>query len=129
MLDKQKAILLVDDTLIMREALRRVLATMGYENILQAENGKIALKIIESGEHDIGVVFMDIVMPVMDGKTALKNIRTNNKDLPVVMVTSKADKDSILECSKLGMTSYVLKPITAVEGPDILNGIFRKILT
>jgi two-component system chemotaxis response regulator CheY len=127
MLDKQKAILVVDDTQIMREALRRVLVSMGYENILQAENGKAALKIIESGEHDIGVVFMDIVMPVMDGKAALKNIRATNKELPVVMVTSKADKESIIECSKLGMTSYILKPINATEGPDILNPIFTKL--
>ncbi len=127
MLDKEKNILLVDDTVIMREGLRRVLASMGYENILQAENGKQALKIISSGEHDIGVVFLDIVMPVMDGKTALKTIRETNKELPVVMLTSKADKDSIIECSKLGMTSYVLKPINAVEGPGILSDIFIKL--
>lgn len=127
MLDKEKAILLVDDTMIMREGLRRVLASMGYENILQAEHGKQALKIIASGEHDIGIVFMDIVMPVMDGKTALKTIRETNKELPVVMVTSKADKDSIIECSKLGMTSYVLKPVSAAEGPGILSDIFTKL--
>ncbi len=127
MLGKEKTILLVDDTMIMREGLRRVLASMGYENTLQAENGKQALKIIESGEHDIGAVFLDIVMPVMDGKTALKTIRETDKELPVVMLTSKADKDSIIECSKLGMTSYVLKPINAVEGPDILSDIFIKL--
>ncbi len=127
MLGKEKTILLVDDTMIMREGLRRVLASMGYENILQAENGKQALKIIESGEHDIGAVFLDIVMPVMDGKTALKTIRETDKELPVVMLTSKADKDSIIECSKLGMTSYVLKPINAVEGPAILSDIFIKL--
>ncbi len=57
MLDKEKTILIVDDSKIMREALRRVLASMGYENTLQAENGRLALKIIESGEHDIGLVF------------------------------------------------------------------------
>jgi len=127
MLDKEKVILLVDDTMIMREGLRRVLASMGYENILQAENGKQALKIMLSGEHDIGVVFMDIVMPVMDGKTALKTLRETNKALPVVMVTSKADKDSIIECSKLGMTSYVLKPVSAADGPAILSDIFIKL--
>ena len=127
MLDKGKYILIVDDTMIMREALRRVLASMGYENSVQAENGKQALKIIDSGEHDIGVVFLDIVMPVMDGKEALRTIRETNKDLPVVMVTSKADKDSIVECSKLGMSSYVLKPINAVEGPGILSDIFTRL--
>jgi len=127
MLDKEKTILIVDDTMMMREGLRRVLASMGYENTVQAEHGKQALKIIESGEHDISVVFLDIVMPVMDGKETLKAIRATNKELPVVMVTSKADKDSIVECSKLGMSSYVLKPINAAEGPGILEEIFTRL--
>lgn len=127
MLDKKKTILLVDDTVIMREGLRRVLASMGHENTVQAENGKIALKIVESGEYDLGLVFLDIVMPVMDGKTALKGIRAINRALPVVMLTSKADKESIVECSKLGMTSYVLKPINAVDGPGVLGDIFVKL--
>jgi two-component system chemotaxis response regulator CheY len=127
MLDKEKTILIVDDTMMMREGLRRVLASMGYENTVQAEHGKQALTIIESGEHDIGAVFLDIVMPVMDGKEALRKIRETNKELPVVMVTSKADKDSIVECSKLGMSSYVLKPINAAEGPGILSDIFSRL--
>jgi len=127
MLDKEKTILIVDDTMMMREGLRRVLASMGYEKTVQAEHGKQALTIIESGEHDIGAVFLDIVMPVMDGKEALRKIRETNKELPVVMVTSKADKDSIVECSKLGMSSYVLKPINAAEGPGILSDIFARL--
>ncbi|MCF6324647.1 MAG: response regulator [Gammaproteobacteria bacterium] len=127
MLDKEKIILIVDDTMMMREGLRRVLASMGYENTMQAEHGKQALNIIESGEHDIGAVFLDIVMPVMDGKEALKKIREINKNLPVIMVTSRADKDSIVECSKLGMSSYVLKPINVVEGPGVLEAIFTRL--
>ncbi|HED39526.1 MAG TPA: response regulator [Chromatiales bacterium] len=127
MLDKEKTILIVDDTMMMREGLRRVLATMGYENTLQAEHGRQALKIIASGEHDIGVVFLDIVMPVMDGKEALKTIRETDKELPVVMVTSKADKESIVACSKLGMSGYVLKPINVTEGGAVLKEIFARL--
>jgi len=127
MLDKNANILVVDDTFIMRESLRRILATMGYENVIQAENGREAVKAVEDENNNIGLVFLDIIMPIMDGKTALKTIRETNKTIPIVMLTSVADKDSIMECSKLGMSSYVLKPINAVEGPDILKGIFRKL--
>ncbi len=63
----------------------------------------------------------------MDGKAALRSIRETNKALPVVMVTSKADKDSIIECSKIGMSGYILKPINAVEGPAILGDLFIKL--
>lgn len=127
MLDKSANILVVDDTFIMRESLRRILAGMGYDNVMQAENGREAVKAVEDVSRRIDVVFLDIVMPIMDGKMALKKIRETNKTVSVVMLTSVADKDSIIECSKLGMTSYILKPINAVEGPDILKSIFRKL--
>ena len=127
MLDKSANILVVDDTFIMRESLRRILAGMGYENVVQAENGREAVKAVEDVSCKIDVVFLDIVMPIMDGKMALKKIRETNKSVSVIMLTSVADKDSIVECSKLGMTSYILKPINAVEGPDILKSIFRKL--
>ena len=127
MLDKSANILVVDDTFIMRESLRRILAGMGYENVVQAENGREAVKAVEDVSCKIDVVFLDIVMPIMDGKMALKKIRETNKSVSVIMLTSVADKDSIVECSKLGMTSYILKPINEVEGPDILKSIFRKL--
>ncbi len=127
MLDKKTTILIVDDTMIMRESLRRVLVSLGYENVLQAENGREALKTIENEGDNIGLVFLDIVMPILDGKSTLKKIRETDKKLPVVMLTSVADKDSIMECSKLGITSYVLKPINAVEGPAMLSDIFVRI--
>lgn len=123
MLDKAATILVVDDAMIMREGLRRVLVGLGYTNVLQAENGREALKLIGDPAHTISLVFLDIVMPILDGKATLRNIRETNKKLPVVMLTSVADKDSIVECSKLGITSYVLKPINAETGPDIVAKI------
>ena len=127
MLYKNATILIVDDTLIMRESLRRILATMGYEHVIQAENGRAAMKALETSNQKIDLIFLDVVMPIMDGKATLKKIRETNKTLPVIMLTSVADKDSIMECSKLGMTSYVLKPINAADGPTILADIFAKL--
>jgi len=127
MLNKDANILIVDDTMIMRESLRRVLLTLGYENVIQAGNGREAVKLVEDENSNIDLIFLDIVMPIMDGRAALKKIRETNKTVSVVMLTSVADKDSIIECSKLGMTSYVLKPINAEEGPGILNDIFVKL--
>ncbi len=127
MLNKDANILIVDDTMIMRESLRRVLLTLGYENVTQAENGRDAVKLVEDESNQFDLIFLDIVMPIMDGKAALKKIRETNKNVPVIMLTSVADKDSIIECSKLGMSSYVLKPINAQEGPGILSDIFVKL--
>ena len=127
MLDKNATILVVDDALIMRESLRRILATMGYEHVIQADNGRSAMKTLETSNQKIDLIFLDIVMPIMDGKATLKKIRETNQTLPVIMLTSVADKDSIIECSKLGMTSYILKPINAADGPAILTDIFAKL--
>ena len=128
MLDTSTTILIVDDALIMREGLRRVLVSIGYENVLQAENGREAIKLLEDENNNVGFVFLDIVMPIMDGKATLTKIRETNKTLPVVMLTSVADKNSIIECSKQGITSYVLKPINAEEGPEIITKIFTGIV-
>ncbi len=127
MLSKDAKILIVDDALIMREALRRVLAFLGYTNIVQAEHGKSAIFILEKNEYKIDLVFLDIVMPFMDGKATLKKIREKTKTLPVVMLTSVADTDAIDECTKEGITGYVLKPVNAENGIDIITGIFAKL--
>lgn len=123
MLDRNATILVVDDAMIMREGLRRVLASLGYARVLQAENGREALKILENPASPVSLMFLDIVMPILDGKATLKKVRATNNKLPIVMLTSVADKESIVECSKLGITSYVLKPINAETGPDIVSGI------
>jgi DNA-binding NtrC family response regulator len=128
MLDKNATILVVDDAMIMREGLRRVLAALGYNNVLQAENGREAMKILDDVGKPVSLVFLDIVMPIMDGKATLKKIRETDKKLPVVMLTSVADKDSIVECSKQGITSYVLKPINAETGPDIVSKILAALV-
>lgn len=128
MLDKNATILVVDDAMIMREGLRRVLAALGYANVIQAENGREALKVLGDPAKNIGVTFLDIVMPIMDGKATLKKIRETDKNLPVVMLTSVADKDSIVECSRLGITSYVLKPINAETGPEIVSKILAMLV-
>lgn len=127
MLDKSATILIVDDALIMREALRRILLAMGYEHVIQADNGRAAIKLIETSGQKIDLVFLDIVMPIMDGKATLKKIRETNKTLPAIMLTSVADKDSIMECSKQGITGYLLKPINATDGPAMLTDIFAKL--
>lgn len=125
MLSQNAKILVVDDTLIMREALRRVLASLGYNNVLQAEHGKAALNVLEKHQYQVGIVFLDIVMPFLDGKATLKKIREKSKTLPVVMLTSVADQEAIDECVKEGIVTYLLKPINAVSGPELLTGIFK----
>jgi len=108
---RKKTILLVDDDSRNVFALSQVLKERGME-IVKAENGKIALQMLE--EHpEIDLVLMDIMMPEMDGYEAMRQIRSQIKfrKLPVLALTAKAMKDDKQKCIDAGANDYITKPI------------------
>jgi len=88
-----------------------VLQERGME-IIKAENGKIALEILNK-HPDIDMILMDIMMPEMDGYEAMKRIRSQGKfkNLPVIALTAKAMKDDKQKCIDAGANDYIAKPI------------------
>ena len=105
-------ILVVDDSLIMRNIVKNTFAEMKIPfQSLEAENGKKALQLL--GGSDVSIVFLDWNMPGMNGIDFLKAVRAmpKYKDLPVVMVTSEAGKFSVLEALENGATDYIVKPV------------------
>ncbi|HLF53096.1 response regulator [Flavobacterium sp.] len=106
-----KKILLVDDDSRNVFALSKILVERGME-IIKAENGKIALEMLDS-HPEINLVLMDIMMPEMDGYEAMKRIRSQQKfrTLPVIALTAKAMKDDKQKCIDAGANDYITKPI------------------
>jgi CheY-like chemotaxis protein/CHASE3 domain sensor protein len=106
-----KKILLVDDDARNVFALTQILKERGME-IVQAENGKNALEMLDS-KPDIDLVLMDIMMPEMDGYEAIRQIRTQGRfrNLPVIAITAKAMKDDKQKCIDAGANDYIAKPI------------------
>jgi len=106
-----KKILVVDDDMRNLFALSKVLKERGME-ILKAENGKIALEMLDS-HPDIHLVLMDIMMPEMDGYEAMQRIRAQMRfnKLPVIALTAKAMKDDKQKCIDAGANDYITKPI------------------
>ena len=105
-------ILICDDEADIRSALRIYLSNENY-NILEAENGKQALEIIES--EDIHLLLMDIMMPVLDGIRALTKLRESGNNIPVILLTAKSqDTDKILGLNA-GADDYITKPFNPIE--------------
>jgi len=72
-----------------------------------AENGKVAIEILESKKFDI--IIMDINMPIMNGYEAMKIIRSKAefKDYKIIVITGSGNKK---KCLKAGADSYIAKP-------------------
>ena len=106
-MDKKVRILVVDDELIVREALSNYLREDGYEAVA-VENGKEALKKIEA--EDWNILFVDFKMPGMDGLEVLRETKKIKEDLPVIIITAYATIDSAVQAMKDGAYDYIVKP-------------------
>ena len=106
----KKTILIVDDSVMNREIL---LEMLGDEyNILQAEDGEAALKVMEHHLREINLVLMDMVMPRMDGMAVLKIMRERLwlSQLPVICISADTSDETISRAFQLGATEYFPRP-------------------
>ena len=124
MLDHNALILIVDDMKMMRTAIKRYLSSLGYDNVIEAENGAEAVKKFQ--DNQIAFIFMDMVMPIMSGLEALKKIREVDSEIPITMLSSVADQNSIDDCKMYGVLDYILKPLSATSGPDTIKKALEK---
>jgi two-component system chemotaxis response regulator CheY len=126
-LDKQMKILVVDDFSTMRRIIKNLLRDLGYTNTAEADDGKTALPMLQSGGFDFLVT--DWNMPGMTGIELLKAVRADEKlkGLPVLMVTAEAKRDQIIEAAQSGVNGYVVKPFTAAALKEKIEKIFERI--
>jgi DNA-binding response OmpR family regulator len=104
-------VLICDDETDIRNALNIYLTAQGYETVLCA-NGQEALEAVAQG--DIGLVLLDIMMPVMDGITVLSRLRKIS-NVPVILLTAKSeDTDKVLGLD-VGADDYITKPFNPME--------------
>jgi two-component system, chemotaxis family, chemotaxis protein CheY len=104
-------IMLVDDSRTIRNIEKNVLGQLGYADVVEAGDGVEALNLMATQMPDM--LLVDWNMPNMDGLTLVKNVRTKNKQVPIIMVTTEAEKSRVIEAIKAGVNNYVVKPFTA----------------
>lgn len=107
----EHTILLVEDEKGIRETVAIFLKNQGYE-VVQAENGKEGLALIES--HEIHLAVVDIMMPIMDGITMTMELR-KNYDFPVIFLSAKSEDIDKITGLNLGADDYITKPFEPME--------------
>lgn len=100
--------LLVDDSPIIHNLLRKSLERNGYEVCGDAKNGKEGFEMYKTLKPDI--VFMDVTMPILDGIESVKLIKEFDKDSRIIMLTAMGDEEIIKEAKSVGVDIFLKKP-------------------
>ena len=105
----KNAILIVDDSRLNRETLAAILKDK--YNIIEAEDGRSGLEILEKRKDDIVLVILDIVMPGMDGFAFMEEARTREsiRNIPIVVATTETDYQTEKRCLELGVWDFIPK--------------------
>jgi CheY-like chemotaxis protein len=106
-------VLVVDDQELNRTLLQFLLQDDGYEVVI-ATNGQEALE--QFDQHEIDLVLLDVVMPVMDGFTTapLLKQRAGALYLPIIFITALEDQASLKRCLEVGGDDFLNKPFDKV---------------
>ena len=120
--EQKSRVLVVDDESRIRDLLRIVLESRGYE-VAEAENGLQAVKSVMADEPDI--VILDVMMPVMDGLTACRKIRSVSQ-CPILMLTAKGEDYDQVDGLQTGADDYVVKPFTPMVLEARVQALLRR---
>ncbi len=105
-LDK-KRILLVEDDPTISDLIAYNLRRAGYD-VVQEHNGRSGLQTALTRSVDL--VLMDLMLPGLDGMAASREIVRRKPDLPIIMLTARSERETILEGFELGADDYITKP-------------------
>ena len=126
-MDKNMKILVVDDFSTMRRIIKNLLRDLGFNNTAEADDGKTALPMLQSGGFDF--LITDWNMPGMQGIDLLKAVRADAElsSLPVLLVTAESKKEQIIEAAQAGVNGYIVKPFNAATLKEKIEKIFERI--
>jgi two-component system, chemotaxis family, chemotaxis protein CheY len=121
-------ILIVDDNAYMRRLTRTMLTNLGAKSVLEAPDGLAALEAIRTCDPD--VMLLDWDMPVLNGIEVLRIVRSPGvfprPNLPVIMLTTRAQRAQVNEALRAGANEFLLKPTSPKALCDRLLSIVYK---
>jgi two-component system chemotaxis response regulator CheY len=116
-----KKVLIVDDSVSMRQMLSMILTSGGYE-VVPAEDAKEGL---EKLSDDLAAIITDYNMPGMNGVDFIKEIRTGEvaKTKPIIMVTTESEQQKKEEGRAAGATGWITKPFEKAQLLEVLEKV------
>lgn len=111
----EKKVLIIEDSNLVRLEVKRILETYGL-TVLELNNAEDFFRFSDRYT-DLSLLILDITLPGMDGLTALEKIHSQQKFayLPVIMLTGRADRDTVCRALQAGAVNYIRKPFGREE--------------
>jgi len=121
--DTNMRVLVVDDFSTMRKIIKNILRQLGFNNIVEADDGSTAWETLN--KDNIDFIVSDWNMPNMSGIELLRKVRASEEyaDIPFLMVTAEAQQENIIEAVQAKVSNYIVKPFT----PETLGQKIAKI--
>lgn len=118
--------LVVDDFSTIRKIMTECLNEIGYDNIVEAEDGEQAWEVLS--QEKIDFIISDWYMPRMSGVELLRKVRLDDtlKDLPFLMVTTEGSQDNVIEAVQMGVDNYINKPFKTKTIRKKINKILEQ---
>ena len=123
--DTSMRVLVVDDFSTMRKIIKNILRQLGFNNIVEADDGSTAWETLN--KDNIDFIVSDWNMPNMSGIDLLRKVRASEEyaDIPFLMVTAEAQQENIIEAVQAKVSNYIVKPFT----PETLGQKIDKIFS
>jgi len=118
MTTKTLNILLIEDDMIEVMKFQRTISSLGLNHrVIEANNGEEALEILEKKDELPDIILLDLNMPKINGIEFLNILKANDilRYIPTIILTTSQNQKDLLECYKIGIGGYVLKPLKYEE--------------
>lgn len=121
-------ILLIEDDVIEVMKFNRVLSTLNVKHkIVEANNGEEALTILKVKEVIPDIIILDLNMPKINGMEFLTILKADEylKYIPAIILTTSNNRKDVLECYKIGIAGYLLKPLKYDDYIDRIKALIE----
>jgi len=104
-------VLVADDSGVMRKIIIRALNSVGVTDTLEAANGQEAIDAFKANPVDM--ILTDWNMPEKSGLDVVLEVRATGSEIPIIMVTTEAQKSQVIAAIQAGVSDYLTKPFDA----------------